>query len=101
VTRVFSKSRDLYVYLQGYEQEATSVQPLVAFVSLYRGQSKAMETKPIEVADALNSRLKTIPLQLSVSLNGLPAGKYDCQISVLDPSNQKAAFWRAPIVLVP
>jgi len=101
VTRVFRKSRDLYVYLQGYEQDASSVQPLVAFVSLYRGQSKALETKPIEVADTLDSRLKTIPLQFSVSLNGLPAGKYDCQISVLDPSNQKAAFWRAPIVLVP
>ena len=33
VTRVFSKSRDLYVFLQAYERGATTTQPLVAFVS--------------------------------------------------------------------
>src|SRR5262249_36117300 len=39
VTRVFSKSKDMFVYLQAYERTATtSTQPLVAFVSFYRGQ---------------------------------------------------------------
>ena len=57
VTRVFSKSRDMYVYLQAYEQGAPSVQPLIAFVSFYRAQTKAFETQPIEVTDALNNRL--------------------------------------------
>src|SRR5438067_7817601 len=33
VTRVFSKSRDMYVYLQAYERNATTAQPLVAFVT--------------------------------------------------------------------
>ena len=28
VTRVFSKSRDMYVYLQAYEPGAASIQPL-------------------------------------------------------------------------
>ena len=28
-------------------------------------------------------------------------GRYDCQVTVLDPSGQKVAFWRAPIVVVP
>src|SRR5262249_4343154 len=41
VTRVFPKSRDLFVYLQAYERNATTTQPLVAFVSFYRGQTKA------------------------------------------------------------
>ena len=36
VTRVFSKSRNMYVYLQAYEQGAPSVQPVIAFVSFYR-----------------------------------------------------------------
>src|SRR5690349_18172402 len=31
VTRVFSKSKDMYVYLQAYERGATTTQPLVAF----------------------------------------------------------------------
>jgi hypothetical protein len=54
--------------------------PLVAFVSLYRGQSEAFETQPVEVG--LNNRLKTMPLQFSIALNNLPPGKYDCQVSV-------------------
>src|SRR2546421_9267865 len=29
VTRVFSKSRDMYIYLQAYQQNAASVQPLI------------------------------------------------------------------------
>ncbi len=53
VTRVFSKSRDMYVYLQAYEQEAPSTQPLVAFVTFYRGQTKAFETPPLPVTEGL------------------------------------------------
>ena len=33
VTRVFSRSHDLYVYLQAYERGVTAMQPLVAFSS--------------------------------------------------------------------
>lgn len=101
VTRVFSKARDLYVYLQAYEQGAAAVQPLVAFVSLYREQKKAFETPPVEVREALSNRLKTVPLQFNLALNELPPGRYDCQVTVLDPAGQKAAFWQAPIMLVP
>ena len=30
----------------------------------------------------------------------LPAGEYNCQITILDPTGQKAAFWQAPVMLV-
>src|SRR5262249_28005684 len=43
VTRVFSKSKDMYVFLQAYERNATTAQPIVAFVTFYRGQTKAFE----------------------------------------------------------
>ncbi len=101
VTRVFSKDRSLYIYLQAYEQGAQAIQPLVAFVSLYRGPTKVFETRPIEVKDGLNNRVKTIPLQFNIALNSLLPGKYDCQVTVLDPESQKAAFWRAPVVVMP
>ncbi len=101
VTRVFSKSRNMYVYLQAYEQEAVSAQPLVAFVSFYSAQSKALETPAIEVTSGLGNRLKTMPLSFNVPLNQLPTGEYECQVTVLDPTAQKTAFWRAPIILVP
>src|SRR5262249_28315010 len=47
VTRVFSKSRDLYVFLQAYERKEEKTQPLVAFVTFYRGNQKALETAPL------------------------------------------------------
>jgi hypothetical protein len=35
-----------------------------------------------------------------VPLNKLTPGRYTCQVSVLDPTNQKAAFWRGQMVIV-
>jgi VWFA-related protein len=101
VTRVFSKKQTLYVYLQAYEQEASMTQPLIAFVSFYHGQTKVFETQPVEVADGLNNQLRTMPLSFSVALGQLPPGKYDCQVTVLNPTGQKGTFWSAPVILVP
>jgi VWFA-related protein len=101
VTRVFSKSRDLYIYLQAYERGATATQPLVAFVSFYRGQSKAFETPPLRVNEGLDLKSKAVPLKFSLALGKLHPGKYNCQVSVLDPTGNRAAFWQAPVMLVP
>src|SRR5271157_283394 len=101
VTRVFSKSRDMYVYLQAYERGATAVQPLVAFVTFYRGQTKAFETPPLAVTEGMDPKSKALPLRFSLTLNKLPPGRYDCQVTVVDPAGQKAAFWQAPVKLVP
>ncbi len=101
VTRVFSKSRDLYVFLQAYERDTTSTRPLVAFVGFYQGQVKAFQTAPLAIAEGLDGKSKALPLRFSLSLDKLPPGQYDCQVTVLDPSAQKAAFWQAPIVIIP
>jgi hypothetical protein len=101
VTRVFSNSRDLYVYLQTYQQGVTSVQPLIAFVSFYQGQTKVFETHPMEVTSSMSNSLKTMPLRFSIELNPLPPGEYNCQVTVLNPDGQKSAFWQTPITLVP
>jgi hypothetical protein len=101
VTRVFSKAKDMYVYLQAYEPTATTVQPLVAFVTFYRGQTKVFETPPLPVSDGLPNKLKTVPLKFDLSLTQLLPGEYNCQVTVLDPIGQKAAFWQAPVMLIP
>jgi hypothetical protein len=101
VTRVFSRSRDLYVFLQAYERGATTTQPLVAFVTFYRGEAKVLETAPLPVIDGLEPHSKAVPVRLSLPLEGLANGRYDCQVTVLDPSGQKVAFWRAPVAVVP
>jgi VWFA-related protein len=101
VTRVFRQNQNMYVYLQAYEQGVTGVQPLVAFVSFYHEQTKAFETQPMEITSGLNTRLQTMPFSFSIPLSQLPPGEYDCQVSVLNPTGQKAAFWQAQVKVVP
>ena len=101
VTRVFRQNQNMYVYLQAYEQGVPAVQPLVAFVSFYHEQTKAFETQPMEITSGLNNRLQTMPFSFSIPLSQLPPGEYDCQISVLNPTGQKAAFWQTQVKVVP
>jgi VWFA-related protein len=102
VTRVFSTTRQIYVYLQAYKQTPSPGNPpLFAFVTLYHGGAKVFETSPTAIAPSAASRLGTMPLSFNLGVNGLASGEYDCQVTVLDPSTQKASFWRAPIILVP
>jgi VWFA-related protein len=102
VTRVFSRSRDMYIYLQAYERNATEAQdPVLAFVTFYKDGVKAFETQPVAVTDGMHPRSKAVPIRISVPLESLPPGRYDCQVTVLEPAGQKVAFWQAPIGIVP
>jgi hypothetical protein len=101
VTRVFSKSREMYVYLQAYQREAGDTQPLFAFATFYQGQSKILETAPTGVTQGADARSRAVPLSLSISLASLNPGEYTCQITVRSPGTQKTAVWQAPIVIEP
>ncbi len=101
VSRIFSKSREMYIYLQAYQREAGNTQPLLAFVTLYQGQAKALETAPVEVTQGMDPKSKAVPLSLIVSLAGLNPGEYTCQVTVQSPMTQKTALWQAPIVIEP
>jgi len=101
VTRVFNKSQDMYIYLEAYEPTADTTQPLMATVTFFRGKIKAFETAPLQVTQGLNDKSKALPLRFSVPLSKLQPGKYTCQVSVVNPTLQRFAFWRAPMVLMP
>jgi len=101
VTRVFSKARPVWVYLQAYEQTRQQSQQLLAFVTLYNGGSKVFETPATAASHVANEELRTVPLNLQLSLADVPPGRYDCQLTVLNPSVQMATFWRTSIALVP
>ena len=45
--------------------------------------------------------LKTIPVRFTVPLNALAPGEYTCQVTVLNPLDKKATFWRSAVMLVP
>jgi hypothetical protein len=100
VTRVFSKAREMYVYLQAYEHYTANPQPLVAFITFYRGQAKVFETSMLQFADGFDPKSKALPMRFSISLSPIPPGEYLCQITVLDLISHKAAFWQAPVMLI-
>jgi VWFA-related protein len=100
VTRVFSKKKEMHVYFQAYQNNATATEPLMAYVTFFRGQFKAFETSALTATEGLNPKSKAVPLSFSIALDKLPPGEYDCQISILDPNAKKAAFWQAPVMLV-
>ena len=48
----------------------------------------------MKVADGMDPHSHMMPLKLSFALDKLKPGEYNCQVTVLDPIGQKAAFWR-------
>ncbi len=75
VTRVFSKSRELYVFLQAYERGATSTQPLVAFVTLLsRRRSRSSKPRRWRSATDWTCRSKAVPLRFSLPLESVAPG---------------------------
>jgi hypothetical protein len=101
ITRVFSKSRELYVYLQAYEREATATQPLVAYATFFRATERVLDTRPAIVTEGMDPKSKAVPVKLVVPLEDLANGEYVCQITVLDSTGQKAAFWQSAVKIVP
>ena len=100
VTRVFSKAKPMYVYMQAYQQGDGPAQPLAAFVTFYRGDVKAFETTPVVITERVANRLNTMPIKINFPLESLATGEYNLQVTVLNPSSQKAAFWQAPVMIV-
>ena len=116
VTRVFNTAREMNVYLQAYAanvpvaasapavaQAATAPKPsqsLIAFVTLYKDGKKAFESKPLAATPEVGSRLGVTPFSFHLGVGDVAPGRYDCQITVLDPAGKRVAFWVNPVMLV-
>ncbi|HWZ51155.1 MAG TPA: VWA domain-containing protein [Granulicella sp.] len=113
VTRVFRADQNLEVFLQAYmgnalagngssqlaEKVATS-SSVIAFVSLYHGGKKVMDSQVIQASALPENRLGAVPINLNIAIKGLDVGEYQCQVTVLDPTRNRAAFWQGPIAVV-
>jgi VWFA-related protein len=99
VTRTLQTNRPLYVFLQAYERSAETMRPLAAYVTFIRDGVKVLETDTLEINE-WDPKLKGVPIRFTIQLSSLEPGPYDCQISVLDPIGNRAAFWRAPVMIV-
>ena len=99
VTRTFSASLPVFVFLEAYERDSAAMRPLVAFATFYHDGATAFETEAVGL-EMWNPKTRAVPIRLTIPAGQLAPGSYDCQVTVLDPAGNRAAFWRAPVRIV-
>jgi hypothetical protein len=112
VTRTFRNDRNIEVFLQAYlgndptgndsslsKEKFTANSQVIAFVSLYRDGIKVMDSEAIQAAASTESRLGAVTIDLKVGIAKLSPGEYQYQVTVLDPSRKRAAFWQGPVAV--
>lgn len=97
VTRTFSRTRLLHVFLEAYPDEAG---PLAAWVTFYRDGRVVHDTAVHGIEGDVVSARGAVPIHLTVPLTSLEPGDYDCQVTVLDPAGNRATFWRSVVTVV-
>ena len=109
VTRTFSAGQPIFLFLQAYERQPSpsasarqagdAMRPLIAFVTFYRDGAKAFETEMQDIADGWDPKTRAVPIRFTIASGSLQAGEYDCQVTILDPTQSRAAFWRTAITI--
>lgn len=104
ITHVFRKDQSLYVYLEVYDPgvDTQGDKPSVAAtLSVYRGKTKTFESQPVRLDAFALKRAQTLPIKLQAGLSQLAAGRYTCQVNIVDEKGRKFAFARTDIVVLP
>jgi VWFA-related protein len=92
VTHVFKSEQRLLGYLEMYDGPAAA-----ATVSFFRDGRKVFESAPVR---AMARDRNAAPLQIEVPLKGIPPGRYDCQVNVVDRVGQRFAWNRTRLTIV-
>jgi VWFA-related protein len=104
ITHVFRKDQNLYVYLEVYDPGVDTEQnkpSVAATLSFYRGKTKSFESQPVRLDAFALKRAQTLPVKLQAALSQLAAGRYTCQVNIVDETGRKFAFARTEIVVLP
>jgi VWFA-related protein len=104
ITHVFRKDQNLYVYLEVYDPgvDQDGMKPSVAAtISFYRGKTKSFESQPVRLEEFAAKRAQAFPIKLQASLSQLAAGRYTCQVNIVDENGRKFGFARTEIVVLP
>ena len=102
VTRVFSKTQGSVRLPAGLRAQVRRRCSRWSPTSRSTAARKKRSKRPrLPITEGIDPKSKAIPIRFTVPLQNMPTGRYDVQVSVLEPQGQKAAFWQAPIVVVP
>ncbi len=99
ITRVYRKDQNLYVYMEVYDPASSPTPSVSAVLTFYRGSVKAFETSPVLVNQLAAKRNAALPVQFQVPLAKLLAGRYTCQVNLIDEQAKRFAFPRSEIVV--
>ncbi len=101
ITHVFRKDQNLYVYLEVYDPGVATDKPSVAAtLSFYRGKTKSFESQPVRLDAFALKRAQTLPIKFQTPLAQLAAGRYTCQVNIVDENGRKFGFARTEIVVL-
>jgi len=100
ITRVFRKNQKLYVYFEVYDPGQVASPSVSAELMMFRGRTKAFESAPERVTKPKSGRPNTLAFEFQLPLSNIPAGRYTCQVSVIDEQARKFGFARAPLVVL-
>ena len=103
ITHVFRKDQNLYVYMEVYDPgiNASQKPSVAATLSFYRGKTKTFESQPVRLDSFIPKRGQTLPIRFQTPLAQLAAGRYTCQINLIDETGHKFSFQRSDIVVLP
>jgi VWFA-related protein len=103
ITHVFRKDQNLYVYLEVYDPGLNDGRKpsVAATLSFYRGKTRSFESQPVRLDDFIPKRGQTLPVRFQAPLAQLAAGRYTCQVNLIDENGRHFAFKRTDIVVLP
>jgi VWFA-related protein len=103
ITHVFRKDQSLFVYMEVYDPglDASQKPSVAATLSFYRGKTKTFESQPVRLDSFIPKRGQTLPVRFQTPLAQLAAGRYTCQINLIDEAGHKFSFQRSEIVILP
>ncbi len=107
VTKVFRPGQNLLAYVEVYDPTIPDFLPenfrranIQASLALYRDNKKVFESPGVRANKLNDTREGTLPVWLTVPLKDIPAGKYDCQVNLIDDFGRKFSFSRASIAVL-
>jgi VWFA-related protein len=100
ITRVFRKDQKLFVYFEVYDPGSEASPSVTAELMVFRGKSKAFESAPVRMTKPKSGRQNTLAFEFQMPLANIPAGRYTCQVSVIDEQARKFGYARSPLVVL-
>jgi hypothetical protein len=107
VTRVFAPGQKMLVYLEVYDPKIPDGMPenfrradVEASLALYQNKKKVFETPAVRANRLSDAREGTLPVWLQFPTSSIPAGRYECQVNLIDEFGRKFAFPRTSVAFL-